>query len=51
MEYLEGGTLTDYLESKNKKLSEKTIAKIIYYIANVIKYINSYTNLINTLLA
>jgi Ca2+-binding EF-hand superfamily protein len=42
MEYLEGGTLTDYLESKNKKLSEKTIAKIIYYIANVIKYINSY---------
>jgi len=38
----EGGNLIDYLESKNKTLSEKLIAKIIYCIGSVIKYINSY---------
>jgi len=42
MEYLEGGTLLDYLESKNFQISEKTIAKILYCIGIVIKYLNSY---------
>lgn len=42
MEYLEGGTLVDYLENKNKKLDEKIIAKIMHNIGSVIKYINSY---------
>lgn len=42
MEFLEGGTLLDYLESKEFNLSEKIIAKILYCIGSVIKYLNSY---------
>jgi len=42
MEYLEGGTLLDYMEDKNLILSEKIIAKILYCVGTVIKYLNSY---------
>ena len=42
MEYLEGGTLMDYLEYKDLKLNDKLIAKITYCVASVIKYLNSY---------
>lgn len=42
MEFLEGGTLLDYLEAKSFYLNEKLIAKIIYNIGSVIKYLNSY---------
>jgi len=42
MEFLEGGNLMDFLESKNLCLSEKIIAKILYCIGSVIKYLNSY---------
>jgi Ca2+-binding EF-hand superfamily protein len=42
MEFLEGGTLLDYLESKEFNLSEKVIAKILYCVGSVVKYLNSY---------
>ncbi len=42
MEILEGGTLLDYMESKDLILSEKIIAKILFCIGSVIKYLNSY---------
>jgi hypothetical protein len=38
----EGGSLSDYLESKNYKLHEKSISNIIFCIGNVIKYLNKF---------
>ncbi len=41
MEYLPEGDLHDFMESR-LELPEKTIKNIIYSIANVVKYLNSY---------
>lgn len=43
MEYLAGGDLLDFMQNHmDGDLPEKTVANIIYSIASVIKYLNSY---------
>jgi hypothetical protein len=38
----EGGSLSDYLQSKNYKLHEKSISNMIFCIGSVIKYLDSF---------
>jgi serine/threonine protein kinase len=42
MEYLSGGNISRYLERMNDSLTEKQAAKIIYSVAQGIKYMNSF---------
>jgi hypothetical protein len=42
MEYLSGGNLKNYLHGKDNKLTEKEAGKIVYAVAQGIKYMNSY---------
>jgi Ca2+-binding EF-hand superfamily protein len=42
MEYLSGGNISRYLESVNYNMNEKQAARIIYSVAQGIKYMNSF---------
>ena len=42
MEYIKGGSLTDYMKSKNFNFTERRAAELIYQLAKGIKYLHKY---------